>query len=167
MSQPPPFRQRPNLQLALTQLTGSPRHLSQGTPSTTPLSTPLPTLGGTPFGITAYSPFRSAGLKLPTPYSSASSFETRRTAANSNYRNYNHFRIKRSLSSKPIWLFLMVIALTLWWYNGGSKELDLVKLSATGLGKELLRDRRMGGFQFLPASNPKIHVCPQISSAAT
>ena len=52
----------------------------------------------------------------------------------------------------------MAVALTLWWFNGGSEELDVVKLSAAGLGKEFLKERRMGDFQFLPATNPKIHV---------
>ncbi|KAL9101198.1 MAG: hypothetical protein Q9163_003516 [Psora crenata] len=158
MSHPPPFRQRPNLHLALTQLTGSPRHPNQGTPSTTAFSTPLPTPGGTPFGITAFSPFRSAGLKAPAPYNSTSSFGHRRAPTHFSYGSYNFFRVRRFLSSKPIWFFLLAVALTLWWFNGGSEELDVVKLGATGLGKEFLKERRMGDYQFLPATNPKIHM---------
>ena len=53
----------------------------------------------------------------------------------------------------------MVFALTLWWFNGGSEELDVVKLGAAGLRKELLNERRMHDYQFYPATNPKIHVC--------
>ncbi|KAL9131959.1 MAG: hypothetical protein Q9217_000239 [Psora testacea] len=66
-----------------------------------------------------------------------------RASADFDYRSYNLFRVKRLFSSKPIWLFFMAVALTLWWSNGGSEELDVVKLSATGLGKEFLKERRM------------------------
>ena len=47
----------------------------------------------------------------------------------------------------------------LWWLNGGKDELDLVKLGASELGKELFQDERTRNLQFFPASNPKIHVC--------
>ncbi len=157
MSQQPPFRQRPNLHLALTQLTGSPRHAKQTTPSSTPSSTPIPTPSGTPFAKTAYSPFRSAGLKPPTPYAGDPGFSFGR-AEKPNSSSYRLLRIRRTLSSRPIWLLLMVVALTLWWFNGGSSELDIVKLSATGLGNEFFQERRMQDYQFYPATNPKIHV---------
>ena len=39
-----------------------------------------------------------------------------------------------------------------------------MKLSAAGLGKEFLKERRMGDFQFFPATNPKIHVNIELSS---
>ena len=52
----------------------------------------------------------------------------------------------------------MLIALSLWWFNGGSEELDIVKLGTAGLGKEFLYERRMHNYQFYPATNPKIHV---------
>lgn len=52
----------------------------------------------------------------------------------------------------------MLIALSLWWFNGGSGELDIVKRGTAGLGKEFLYERRMHNYQFYPATNPKIHV---------
>ena len=157
MSQIPPFRQRPNLHLALTQLSGSPRHPSQLISGSTPVSSPVPTPGGTPFATTAYSPLRSAGLKIPTPYSSTPSFPARRFSI-SPHGDHLWFHVRRLLSSKPIWLTLLVAALTLWWFNGLSDEVDVVKLNAAGLGKELLQERRMQDYQFYPATNPKIHV---------
>ena len=156
MSQPQPFRQRPNLHLALTQLTGSPRHSSQFSPSSTPLTSRLPTPSGTPFGTTSYSPFRSASLKLPSQYNSTTHLAPRRPSYSSHEKPHL-FRFRRLLASKPIWLLLMFAALVFWWLNGGSEELDEVKLSAKGLGKDFLRDRRMQDFQFYPATNPKIH----------
>lgn len=152
MSQPPPLRSRPNLHLALTQLNGSPSPL----PSSS-LTVPYQS-SGTPFGKTAYSPFRSAGLKPPTQYGSPVSFAPGRSSK-SRYSSYSWFRFKRALTSKPIWLVLMVAALTMWWFYGGNEELDVVKLGASGLGKDVLHDRRMHNYQFYPATNPKIHVC--------
>lgn len=52
----------------------------------------------------------------------------------------------------------MVSALALWWYHGGSDEINAVKLGASSLGKEFMRERRMHEYQFFPATNPKIHV---------
>lgn len=157
MSQPPPLRNRPNLHLAFTQLNGSPRQPGQATPPTSSLSAPYMSPGSTPFGKTTYSPYRSADLKPPTPYGGPISFAPRRSNK-SFYSQYKWFLVKRAFSSKPAWLFLMVAALTLWWFNGGSRELDVVKLSASGLGKEFLNERRMHDYQFYPATNPKIHV---------
>ena len=155
MSQAPPFRQRPNLHLALTQLTGSPRRPNQSTPSTTPLGTP----GRTPLGTTAYSPFRSAGVKAPSPYSSTPSPILRRPL-HSSYDGYTWIRIKKYIFSRPTGLFLMVLALTILWFNGGREEMDAVKMSARGFGKDVLQEKRMQDFQFYPATNPKIHVSP-------
>lgn len=73
-------------------------------------------------------------------------------------------RVKRLLSSKPIWLVLLAAALTVWWFNGGSQELDVVKLGATGLRKDFLNERKMHDFQFYPASNPKIRVSGPVDS---
>ncbi len=160
MTQPPPLRNRPNLHLALTQLNGSPRQQGPGTPlASSSLSTPHHSPAGTPYGKTAYSPYRSASLKLPTPslYGSPSPFTPRLNSYGS-YGNYKWFRIKRNFASKPVWLLLMVAALFVWWFNGGSEELDLAKLGASGLGKELMSERKMDDYQFYPASNPKIHV---------
>ena len=159
MSQPP-LRNRPNLRLALTDLTGSPRQSAQSTPPpTSRFITPYPTPGDTPFAKTAYSPYYSAGLKAPTIYETPESFTPRRTSR-SCYRNCIGYRSKSLFASKPVWLLLMVVALALWWFNGGSEEMSVVKLGASGLGKEFLHQRKMHDYQFYPASNPKIHVSP-------
>ena len=158
MPHPPPLRNRPNLHLALTQLNGSPRHLDRVTTPAGSLSAPNQSPANTPFGKTAYSPFRSAALQPPSPYGGPIAFAPRRSGK-SYYGNYNWFRIKRTLSSKPMWLFLMAVVLTLWWFNGGSEEFDVVKFGANGLRKEFLQEMKMHDYQFFPATNPKIHVC--------
>lgn len=161
MTDRPPFRQRPKLHLALTHMTGSPRGFYQSTPSstpsTTPFRTPVRTPSGTPLATTSYSPLASAALKAPSPYGSPVSFRPRRKS-NSYYGRNKRVPLKRLLSSKPACLLLMVAALALWWFNGGRKELDVVKISASDLGRDLLRERRMQDYQFFPATNPKIHV---------
>lgn len=157
MSQPP-LRSRPNLHLALTDLTGSPRQSAQSTPPpTSRFTTPYPTPGDTPFAKTAYSPYYSAGLIAPTLFETPESFTPRRKSR-SCYRKYNGHHFKRLSASKPVWLLLMLLALALWWFNGGSEEINVVKLGASGLGKEYLLERRMHDHQFFPATNPKIHV---------
>ena len=157
MSQSTPFRQRPNLHLALRTFSGSPLQNDQPRAFSTPVQSSLPTPTGTPLGTTAYSPFRSAGLKPPTPLHRSLSPKIRRQGR-WNANTGRHFRIKRTLRSKPAWLLLTVFMLIFWWFNGGRQELDEVKLSASGLGRELLRGMRMQDFQFYPASNPKILV---------
>ena len=62
------------------------------------------------------------------------------------------------LGSKSTWLFLMAVALMLWWFNGLSEGMDGVKISAAELGKGFLQERQMQDYQFFPATNPKIHV---------
>ena len=157
MSQPP-LRNRPNLRLALTDLTGSPRQSALSTPpSNSRFITPYPTPGDTPFAKTAYSPYYSAGLKSPSIYGTPESFTPRRTNRLC-YWNYNGYRLKHLFASKPVWLFLMVVALVLWWFNGGSEEVNVVKLGASSLGRDFLHERRMHDYQFYPATDPKIHV---------
>ena len=159
MSQAPPLRSRPNLHLGLSKLTGSPRHPNQSTPPATPFFNPYPSPGDTPFAKTAYSPFSSAGLRAPHSYGSEDTTSPR-VRGRPWYRNYARFRVRRVLASKPILLLSMLIALSFWWYNGGSGELDIVKRGTAGLGKEFLYERRMHNYQFYPATNPKIHVGP-------
>ena len=157
MSQPP-LRNRPNLRLALTDLTGSPRQSALSTPPpSSRFITPYPTPGDTPFAKTAYSPYYSAGLKSPLVYGTPESFTPRR-ANRVCHCNYNGHRLKHLFASKPVWLFLMVVALVLWWFNGGSEEINVVKLGASSLGRDFLHERRMHDYQFYPATNPKIHV---------
>ena len=157
MSQPP-LRNRPNLHLASTDLTGSPCQSAQSTPTpTSRFITPYPTPGDTPFARTAYSPYYSASLKAPAIYETPEPLTPRRTNR-SFYRKYNGYRFKRVFASKPVWLLLMVFALALWWFNGGSEEMNAVKLGASSLGKDFVRVKRMHDYQFYPATNPKIHV---------
>ena len=167
MSRIPPFRQRPNLHLALTPLTGSPRQYSSSTP-TSRSETPLPTPTGTPLANTSYSPFASNGHKPlrahsftdANSYGTAMSFKPRPRELPF-YSKYKWLQLRQILNSKVIWLLLMGVALLLWWFNGGSRKLDVVKLNAAGLGKEFLEGMKMQEYQFYPASNPKIHVsCP-------
>lgn len=148
--QTPPFRSRPKLHLATTQLTGSPGNPTQ--PSQTPGS--IPTLLNT----TAYSPFRSAGLKPPTPYGGPMQFAPRSPQKSRMCRNCAYFRARRFLNSKIFWLVLLFGALTLWWRGGGADKLDIVKLSASELGRELFPESRTRDLQFFPATNSKIHV---------
>ena len=157
MSQAPPLRSRPNLHLGLTKLTGSPRHPNQSTPPATSFYNPYPSPGDIPFAKTAYSPFSSGGLKAPHPYGSGDII-TPKDRRRYWYGNCAWSRIRRVLASKPIVLVCMLVALSFWWFNGGSEELDIVKHETAGLGKEFLRERRMHNYQFYPATNPKIHV---------
>ena len=157
MSQPP-LRNRPNLHLISTDLTGSPRQSDQRTPTlTSRFITPYPTPGDTPFARTAYSPYYSAGLKAPAIYETPDAFALQRTSR-SCYCTSGGYRFKRVFATKPVWLLLMVFALALWLLNGGSEEINVVKLGASSLGKEFVQGRRMRDYQFYPASNPKIHV---------
>lgn len=149
MEQTPPFGDRPKAHLALTQLTGSPGHISQSTRGFNALSAPV--------HHATYSPFRSAGLAPPTPYRGPMQF-TPRTQRSSRYGTYTCHRSGRVLSSKPVWFMLMLGALVLWWFNGGRDEMDLVRVGAAEFGRDFFPEQRTQGLQFFPASNPKIHV---------
>ena len=85
-------------------------------------------------------------------------FTPRRGDRPSRFDSYTAYRIRRFLSSRPMWLLLVLGVLAFWWFHGGSDELDLVKLSANGFRRELFQDARTQGLQFFPATNPKIHV---------
>ena len=153
-----PLRNRPNLHLASTDLTGSPRQSAQSTPTpTSRFITPYPTPGDTPFARIAYSPYHSAGLKAPAIYETPESFTPRRSSRSCS-RKCNLYRFKRAFASKPLWLLFMTFALALWWFNGGKEEINVVKLGASSLGREFVYGMRMQEFQFYPATNPKIHV---------
>ncbi|MCJ1463355.1 hypothetical protein MMC07_001962 [Pseudocyphellaria aurata] len=152
MTQTPPLGGRPKLSLALTQLTGSPghiSHISQSAHRLNALSTPVP--------HATYSPFRSAGLAPPTPYGGPMQFSPR-THTSNRYSAYTRFRLGQVLGSKPLWFILMLGALVLWWFNGGSAEMDLVRVGAAEFGRDFFQEQRTQGLQFFPASNPKIHV---------
>lgn len=148
--QTPPFRSRPKLHLTTTQSTGSPGNPTQPTQTPGAISSPL--------AATAYSPFRSAGLKPPTPFGGPMQFAPRSPHIFRKCRNYAGFRARRVLNSKMFWLALLFGALILWWRGGDADKLDIVKLSASELGRELFPEGRTRGLQFFPATNPKIHV---------
>ena len=159
MSQPP-LRTRPNLHLASTDLTGSPRQSVYSTPKlTTRFVTPYPTPGDTPSARTSYSLSHSAGLTEPAIYETPEPFASRRTSG-SYYRDCTRYRIKRVFTRKSLWLLPMVLVLLFWWFYGSSREINVVKLKANSLGKGLVQERRMHDYQFFPATNPKIHVGP-------
>lgn len=145
---PTPFRNRPNLHLSLTQLSGSPR-----APGHASSSLPL----GTPLTSTTYSPFRSAGLKPPTPYGGPMHF-TPRNERRRYFETYSWYRIKRMLNSKPLWFLLALVALIFWWFHGGRNEMSMARLDAKRFGKDLFPEGRTKDLQFFPATNPKIHV---------
>ena len=86
-------------------------------------------------------------------------FTPRRGDRPSRFDSYTLYRIKRVLSSKPLWLLFVLGALTFWWFYGSINDLELVKLSASGFRGELFQDARTQDLQFFPATNPKIHVC--------
>lgn len=155
MSQKPSFNHRPKLHLALTSLSGSPLNSVQNSPSPTPFNSPF-AQPKTPFATTNYSPFRSAGLRPPTPYAGPVQFNPRRQK--SSYGNYTLFRIKRLLGSKAVWIVVALLSLVWWWSNGGRENLEAVKVRSSGLGMELLTSEITKDLQFFPASNPKIHV---------
>ena len=144
---PTPFRNRPNLHLSLSQLSGSPR----ATGSAARLSL------GTPLATTTYSPFRSAGLKPPTPYGGPMTFAPRNERRRY-YETHSWYRYKRILSSKSIWFLLALVALTVWWFHGGRDEISTARLDAKRLRKDLFSEGWTKDLQFFPASNPKIHV---------
>lgn len=150
MAQTPPFRNRPRLHLALAPLTGSPRPLDQSISNSSKLPTPL--------SITAYSPFRSAGLKPPTPYGGLMQFNPRPSRKPNGRQSYVWFRVRRAVKSKSLWLFLLIGILTLWCFSGAD-ELNAIRLNARKLGNGMFAEERTRGLQFFPATNPKIHVC--------
>lgn len=153
MAQTPPFRNRPKLHIALSRPTGSPRNFGYQTPASSAPTTP----NGTPFATTAYSPFRSAGLKPPTPYEGTINFKSKR--GKEHYMDsYTKFRLKRMFTSRPLWLLVILAMMTFWWFQGTSRNDNIVRLDEKRLSKDLSSDGRTKGLQFFPATNPKIHV---------
>ena len=153
-----PFRTRPNLHLALTQQSGSPRNPKPSASSISQFSSPFGTPTGTPLTSTTYSPFASAKLQAPSPYGGPIHFTPRQRHKYRRYTRAVWLRLKRVLSTRATWFLLVVLLTMLWWLNGGSKELDVVKFGASGFGKDLFQDGAIQDLQFFPPSNPKIHV---------
>lgn len=153
MAQTPPFRNRPNLHIALSRTTGSPRRSSYVTPASSTATTP----NGTPLATTAYSPFRSASLRPPTPYDRSANSTSRRGKVPL-LDSHTRFRLRRMLSSRPLWLLVVLALLTFWWVQGGRRSRGIVRLDEKRLAMELASEGRTKGLQFFPATNPKIHV---------
>ena len=155
-----PSRTRsPHLRLALTPQTGSPYPHHSRTTISSQFSTPLATPTATRFARTTYSPFLSANLNAPSSYGSPVHFSPRRSNTASRCGRIAWLRLKRSLGSRALWLLLLLVVLMIWWLNGGSDELDAVKLGAAGLGRDFFQKGVTRDMQFFPAANPKIHVC--------
>jgi len=159
MSRTPSPRHRPNFHLSLTPLLGTPNQIYQATP---PGQTPFSTPHVSPFGLTTYSPFRSAGLRPPTPYGGSVQFTPKpQRKANSVYGSYTLFRLKRICTSRALVLLIVVVVGFFWWWRAGlGSEIKVVKVGRTGfgLGSQLVEPEATKDLQFFPAANPKIHV---------
>jgi hypothetical protein len=161
----PSPRHRPNFHLSLTPLLGSPHEIIPAEPGRTPYMTPqVSPFGLSRPGMTNYSPFRSAGLKPPSPYSASTVQFTPRPSRtpNSVYGNYTWFRLKRWFNSRALLLALVILGLLWWWQGGPTRELKNIKVSerAFKLGNQIfhLDSEATRDLQFFPAVNPKIHV---------
>ena len=152
MAQTPPVRSRPNLQLKFKPLR---RTMSAQTTSQLTL---LPS----PFATTDYSPFRSAGLKPPTPYGGAVQFTPRLSKQQPQDRHSSRklVRIKRYLFSRALVCVLFIVGLLYWWGKGWKKDLDIVMVGANelGMGNQLFEFEVTKDLRFISAANSKIHV---------
>ena len=156
MAQTPSPRHRPNLHLSLTPLLGNPNQTYQSAPGHTPYSTPQVN----PLVATTYSPFRSAGLKPPTPYGGSVRFFPRPNESSFAYGNYAWFCFRRLCTGRTSVLIVVLIGLLWWWRAGLSNDLQLVKLGVNDfrLVTQLFEAEDTKDLQFFPAVNPKIHV---------
>ncbi|KAL8719150.1 MAG: hypothetical protein Q9225_003812 [Loekoesia sp. 1 TL-2023] len=137
--------------------TGSPRNPKLTTSTPSRFSSPFGTPTGTPLTTTSYSPLESAKLKAPSPYGGPMHFTPRQRHRYRRYSRAAWLKFKRILSTRATWFLVVLVFTILWWLNGGSKELDAVKLGAAGFGKDLFQDGATQDMQFFPPSNPKIH----------
>src|SRR5579862_9052348 len=143
----PPPRTRPDLYLTLPPL--SPSLESSSSYNGSPASTSF-----APFGATNYSPFRSVGLRPPSPFGSPALFPPRRRQT----RGYIWCRIRRCFNSKILWFTATFFGLLLWWGNGGKDGWHKIRDSPSGFGIAVFGSEIIKDLQFFPASNPKIHV---------
>lgn len=153
-----PLRTRPNLHLALTQQTGSPRNANATISISSRFSSPFGTPTGTPLATSSYSPSGSSRLKAPSPYGGPMHFTPRQKHKYRRYGRAAWLKAKRIFSSRTTWLLFIVVLTLLWWVNGGSEEFNAVKSGAAGLGRDIFQDGVVQNMQFFPPSNPKIHV---------
>ena len=160
MSQTPPFRSRPNLHLSLsTPLIATASQTSHDVPIATSFSASRVR----PFAVsaTSYSPFRSAGLKPPTPYGDSIHFSPKRSHVPAFLSlGNNWFRCRRVWNGRLLVLLILLCGIV-WWVGGGFKEeLNIVRLGVSefGLGDQSFHVEITKDLQFFPAANPKIHV---------
>lgn len=138
-------------------LTGSPIQYAKNRFFSSPLQSGLPTPISTPLATTAYSPFRSAGLRPPTPYERVMSPKAHRRGRHGR-GSLSWSRPKRILMGKATWLLIAIFLMACWWNYGGVQNLERLQLHASGFAREHLRGKQLVHYQFFPASNPKIHV---------
>ncbi|MCJ1476096.1 hypothetical protein MMC13_004761 [Lambiella insularis] len=150
-----PSRLRPDFHLSFTPLVGTPNQFYQTTPGSTPFLTPRHTSFAT-----NYSPFRSAGLKPPTPYGGSVQFIPRPKQKQSHTLNtYKCIRLAPLFSGRLLLLLLVIIGSLWWWRAGLTSELELVRVGVSefGLGNQLFEIEATKDLKFFPAANPKIH----------
>jgi hypothetical protein len=142
----PPSRTRPGLHLMLPPISPSPTSSSsRGSPVLVPFA---------PFGATNYSPFRSAGLRPPSPFGGPVLFSPHQQAS-----GYRWCRARRCLGSRILWFMVAFLGLLIWWGRGGGRgDWQMVRVKSSDsktakFGSEVTKD-----LQFFPAGNPKIHV---------
>jgi hypothetical protein len=143
MSRTPTYHRRQTFHLPLSNLDNP---LTSGQKNTQPNS---------PFGA-PYSPYRSAELKPPTPYGGPMRFAPRGSYWRAAKATAG--KLQYLLSKRPFWFVIVFLGLLWWWGNGGKEDLELVKVKSAGIKNELFAPQLTRGFQFYPASNPKIHV---------
>ncbi|MCJ1397304.1 hypothetical protein MMC11_000496 [Xylographa trunciseda] len=149
-----PSRLRPDLHLTFTSPMGSPNPLYLAPSGLTPFTairvSPL---------ATDYSPFRSAGLKPPTPYGGSVQFSPRPRQSGGVCLDMSWIRTKRLCSSRLSLLVLIIIGALCWWRAGINDEVEIVRLGASefGFGSQLFEMEATKDLQFFPAVNPKIH----------
>ncbi|KAH0538202.1 hypothetical protein FGG08_005171 [Glutinoglossum americanum] len=141
-----PSRTRSGLYLTLPPASISPTPSPfRGSPASTSF---------TPFGVTNYSPFRSAGLQPPSHFGGPVPFCPRRQQAG----GYVWCRARRCLSSRTLWFVVAFFGLLLWWGNGGKEDWQTMRNRSSDLGIAIFGSEITKDLRFFPASDPKIHI---------